>query len=55
MYLQLFVFKLEQNKKIATWESNVVKIWISNAHKNLIDFLIDIFFDKGNVGKVKVR
>ena len=40
MYLQLFVFELQQNKEIATWEidwiSSIVKIWISNGHKNLI-------------------
>ena len=51
MYLQLFVFELQQNKEIATWEiewiSNVVKIWISNAHKNLIWLSYrHFFFDK---------
>jgi len=44
-YLQLFVFELQQNKKIAIWDigiqkidwiSNVVKIWTLDAHKNLI-------------------
>ena len=52
MYLQSFVFELQQNKEIVTWEiewiSNIVKLWTLNAHKNLIwlsgrDFL----FDKG--------
>ena len=50
MYLELFVFELQQNNKIATWEiewiSNVVKIWTSNAHKNLMWFSCrDIFID----------
>ena len=52
MYLNLFVFELQQNKGIATWEikriSNVVNICISNAHKNLIWLSgRDFFIDKG--------
>jgi len=51
MYLQLFVFELQQNNKIVAWEIkwifNLVKIWSSNAHKNF-DLLVDIFFfDQG--------
>ena len=50
MYLKLFVYELQQNKEIATWEiewiSNVVNI--SNAHKNLIWLSgRDFFIEKG--------
>ena len=52
MYLQLFALELQQNKEIATWEiewiSNVVRIWVSNAHKKLIWISgRDFFIDKG--------
>jgi len=40
MCLQSFVFELHHAKKISTWEIkwifDVVLIWTSNAHKNLI-------------------
>ena len=53
MYLQLlFVFELQQNKEIATWEiewiSDIVNLWTLNAHKNLIWLSgRDFFIDKG--------
>jgi len=48
MYLQVFVFELQQNNKNVKfeieWISNVVIIWTSNAHKNLIWLACRHFF-----------
>jgi len=51
MYLQLFIFELQQSiiiiQWVIEWISNVVQIWTLNTHKNWI-WLSDklLFFDK---------